>query len=156
MKYICAKRFDGLDLQGHRISVPLNSTLNAVNNVIIFSNRPVCMATSQVAYDHFAVDDDGQGRNRFALTHGILKDVEKMKSAHDTAYFAIVNDKHITAEEIQSKLAKLGDKPQAFFSSMKGLGFGHFLKPTGYWSHLFFNGGISELERLDELLKEAM
>ena len=73
MKYLCAKRFKGKGLAGH-FNIPRGSVLttNAIGR-LCFEDRAVCADTSEVSHNHFVIDDDGQGLDRFGRTQAILK-----------------------------------------------------------------------------------
>ncbi len=72
MKYITHHRYKGIDLCMKPINLPYGRELETVGEFIATADgRLVCAATSELAKQHFAKNDDGQGLLRGALTYAI-------------------------------------------------------------------------------------
>lgn len=73
MSYICCKRFKGEGLAGH-FNIPKGSVLT-VNQIgrLCYEDKAVCVSSSELSHEHFAVNDDGQGEERFSLTQAIIR-----------------------------------------------------------------------------------
>lgn len=154
MEYITAKKFSGLSLSG-QTTIASGKTVQCVGGIIVNGEQPVCYATSQNCYDHFARNDDGEGKKRFALTHGILKSIADAKAAYNEAIAEIMHEE-ISNGEKQAKLDALDNKPARFFEAVNAdSGFGAMMK-NGVWNVMFYNAGIEALERLDALTKEIL
>lgn len=92
----------------------------------------ICGATSKAAHDYFAINEDGQGLRRGALTEAIIKTLEPMKGEtrehRAERWLVVLNDP--VCQKHDSK--KLDD---------------HFL-----WGHSFFVAPIEELEHIAALV----
>lgn len=157
MYYIVCKTYDKKGIDGNaRLTV--GTRLEASANLIWFLGRRVCLLTSQNAYDHFAIDDDGMGRKRFALTHGILKDVAKMKADYADKVDSIIKDKTISNEEKELRISGIRNRAAEFFDAVyENPEWAPFMKKVGsdgIWGHRFYNGDIQALEALDAKLNE--
>ena len=72
MKYITHHRFKGLAMCGEELNLPYGTELTAAGNVLVTGDgKSVCCRTSENALRHFAVNEDGQGLERGALTYAI-------------------------------------------------------------------------------------
>lgn len=67
MKWITHKTFDRLSLGGP-MTIKRGERLEEIRGVLFHDGRPVCLATSQVAKEHFAPDRDGRGLERGDIT----------------------------------------------------------------------------------------
>lgn len=70
MKYVVHRRFKRKGIGGE-FNLPHGTECEEVEGVICYQGRPICLNTSQVAKEHFAVNDDGRGLQRGELTHSI-------------------------------------------------------------------------------------
>lgn len=72
MRYIARKRarFRGCD--GQEVNIPYGSVLEERDGFLLWQGKPLCVDTSQNAYDYFSRDDDGNGQERGALVSAIL------------------------------------------------------------------------------------
>ena len=154
MEYITAKKFSGLSLSG-QTTIASGKTVQCVGGIIVSGEQPVCYATSQNAYDHFARNDDGEGRKRFSLTHGVLKSIVEAKTAYNEAIAKIMHEE-ISDEEKQAKLDALDNKTARFFEAVNADPVFRTMMKNGVWNMLFYNAGIEQLERLDALAKEIL
>lgn len=72
MKYITHHRFKGLSICGKQLNLPYGTELDTIGDFLITKEQqPVCYKTSENAKIHFAVNDDGHGLERGALTYAI-------------------------------------------------------------------------------------
>lgn len=70
MRYVCCRRYRGLDLNGKFINLPYASSLKVEGRYITtLDNRPLAFVKSETAHKYFAVDDDGDGLKRGELTY---------------------------------------------------------------------------------------
>ena len=67
VRYIVKKRMREAGISG-RVNLPYGTEVEAVDGLIIHQGAAVCAVTSRNAHLYFARDDDGQGRERGALT----------------------------------------------------------------------------------------
>ena len=153
MELICCKKYDKIAIDGP-MRINVGTKVQSKANILFHEDKRICLATSQNCYDHFAINDDGYGRKRFSLTHGILADVEKIKADYYDACREIAKEQ-IPTEEKQRKFDALDNKPERFFSAMYADPiFSKYLK-NGTWGFMFYYAGIDQLERLDALMKEV-
>ena len=72
MRYVCTRRYRGLDLNGKFINLPYASALKVEGRYITtLDNRPLAFVKSETAHKYFAIDDDGDGLKRGEITHKI-------------------------------------------------------------------------------------
>lgn len=80
MKYVAHHRYRGLDAGGRPMNVPYGTEYDTIGGFIATpEGRGICFPTSEVAHRYFAVNDDGQGLERGALTHAIAYSSRKRK-----------------------------------------------------------------------------
>lgn len=113
MEYICVKPYKG---------IPVGDRLNAVDGKIKRRGEFLCYVTSQSAYDHFSLNEDGLGNKRFELRREILGKVAEFALAHSEAVAEIMaTDK--TDEEKEALTASLTDKSLTALGSLEAKGF---------------------------------
>lgn len=129
MEYICHKRFKGKAFYGD-VSIPYGTKLYAKEGILhTNANEPICYITSQVAYDHFAVNDDEQGLKRGELTSEIIKTL------------AVRDDKYQTRwDKIWSDISLLRYKRIEY-------------DDYWLWNFSFFNASIADLEKIYNMIK---
>lgn len=160
MKYIACKSFNGNGLCG-QIKVSKGTHLEVTDSGIITANeKPICLITSQRAYDYFAYDDDGNGKVRYNLTHTIISNIGKIN--HEAQTNADSIRKSAPEEPTEEQLAELNAsieacyaKPRALLAHIKS-NYPTFVRPNGSWSFDFYRGGIAELQALDAKVKEEL
>ena len=76
--YIVTKKFAGYAICGD-IVLQEGMPLIASQGYIICPQGPVCIVTSQNAYDYFSQNDDGNGEERGRLVQDILHRIYKLK-----------------------------------------------------------------------------
>ena len=96
MRWITHKTFDRLALGG-RMTIKRGELLEEIRGVLFRDGRPVCLATSQVAKEHFAPDRDGRGLERGDITRHIaygppLSDIQKSVIRTDPFFQRFVQD----------------------------------------------------------------
>lgn len=133
MKYIVHQRFRGTCLCG-AVNLPALTVGECRGGIIYVGGRPVCLASSEVAHQHFSPDNDGKGLRRGKLTQAIQKALAKRDAGYQTRW-----DK-VWANPICQpyKRTEYGD---------------YWL-----WNHDFFCASISDLEHIARLIgvKEAV
>lgn len=76
MQYITTRRVRLKALCG-MVNIPWGTRLEAVDGILTWNGLPVCVSTSQSAYDFFARNDDGHGLERGRLTAAIVRRLSK-------------------------------------------------------------------------------
>lgn len=71
MKYITRKRYKKKCIQGY-VNIPFGTELESKENMIFYKDKPVCIDTSQDAFDYFVSNEDGNGLQRSNLINWIL------------------------------------------------------------------------------------
>lgn len=89
--YIVKKRMRLEGIRG-RVNLPYGTEVEAVDGMIIYKGEAVCAVTSRNAHLYFARDDDGQGRERGALTLAITKRLEKRDKDHQARWDRVWED----------------------------------------------------------------
>lgn len=125
--YIVKKRMR-LEGIGGRVNLPYGTRLEAVDGVIIQKGAAVCAVTSRNAHLHLARDDDGQGRERGALTLAITSTLEKRDKDHQARWDRVWEDE--TAQKYRRQ-----DHED------------HFL-----WGHAFFEAPVEDLRHIADLI----
>lgn len=82
-RYIARKRARFKACNGQRVNIPYGSVLDAQDGILLWKGAPLCVDTSQNAYDYFSRDDDGQGQERGALVGAILSRLALGKNDRD-------------------------------------------------------------------------
>lgn len=100
MKWITHKTFDRLALGGP-MTIKRGELLEEIRGVLFRDGRPVCLATSQVAKEHFSPDGDGRGLERGDITRYIafgppLSDLQKAIIRADPFFQRFVQDNQET------------------------------------------------------------
>ena len=96
MKWIAHKTFDRMALGGP-MTITRGERLEEIRGVLFHDGRPVCLATSQVAKEHFSPDGDGRGLERGDITRYIafgppLSDLQKAIIRADPFFQRFVQD----------------------------------------------------------------
>ena len=84
-RYIVKQRARIATLPGP-VNLPYGTEVEAVEDYLIHQGRRLCAVTSRKAHLYFARDDDGQGRERGALTLAITKRLEKRDKDHQARW----------------------------------------------------------------------
>lgn len=77
---------------GGHVNLPYGTRLEAVDGMIIHKGAAVCAVTSRNAHLHLARDDDGQGRERGALTMAITSTLEKRDKGYQDRWDLVWED----------------------------------------------------------------
>lgn len=125
--YIVKKRMRLEGIRG-RVNLPYGTEVEAVDGMIIYKGEAVCAVTSRNAHLYFARDDDGQGRERGALTLAITSTLEKRDKDHQARWDRVWEDE--TAQKYRRK-----DHED------------HFL-----WGHAFFKAPVEDLRHIADLI----
>ena len=96
MKWIAHKTFDRMALGGP-MTIKRGERLEEIRGVLFQHGRPVCLATSQAAKEHFSPDGDGRGLERGDITRYIafgppLSDLQKAIIRADPFFRRFVQD----------------------------------------------------------------
>lgn len=100
MNWIAHKTFDRPALGGP-MTIKRGERLEEIRGVLFQHGRPVCLATSQVAKEHFSPDGDGRGLERGDITRYIafgppLSDLQKAIIRADPFFQRFVQDNQET------------------------------------------------------------
>ena len=69
MKYICTRDYSGVIGNGDTANLAYGAEFETIGSFIAHDNKAVCRIGSQVAREYFAINDDGNGLERGAITH---------------------------------------------------------------------------------------
>ena len=127
VRYIVKKRMREAGISG-RVNIPYGTAVEAVDGLIIHQGAAVCAVTSRNAHLYFARDDDGQGRERGALTLAITSTLEKQDKDHQARWDRVWEDE--TAQWYRRQ-----DHED------------HFL-----WGHAFFEAPVEDLRHIADLI----
>lgn len=131
-RYIAHKRFKGKCLCGD-VNIPAQSELWCHAGVLCYVGKPICFETSEVAHQHFARNDDGEGMRRGKLTQAIQKTLAKRDKGYQARW-----DK-VWADPVCQPYRR------------------EDYADYWLWNHDFFGAGVSRLQHIAELIgtKEA-
>lgn len=130
-KYIVTKRFKGITASGN-LNLPYGTECFAesvgTQRAIFCDKGLVCYVDSQVAYDYFAHNDDGNGFERGRLTAAIIARLSKKDKMH------------------QERWDKIWDDPccQKYKRSD--------YSDRWFWNYDFYNAPLSDLQHIARLV----
>lgn len=127
MQYIVHNRFKDIALCGP-VNLKATSQCWEAEGVIFYEAQPLCYATSENSFEHFARNDDGNGMLRGQLTHAIKKRLAKRDAQYQERWDKVWADK---------LCAKFKRKEYADF---------------WIWNKAFHDAEIGELEYVAELI----
>lgn len=127
VRYIVKKRMREAGISG-RVNLPYGTAVEAVDGLIIHQGAAVCAVTSRNAHLYFARDDDGQGRERGALTLAITSTLEKRDKDHQARWDRVWEDE--TAQKYRRQ-----DHEDYFL-----------------WGHAFFEAPVEDLRHIADLI----
>lgn len=128
MKYIVHKRFKEKAICGN-VNIPALTECEAINGMIYFNHKPICLITSENAHLYFARNDDRNGMQRGKLTSDIIS---KLKT-RDNNY--------------QERWNKIWD--DAVCQAYKR----HEYSDHWLWNHAFYNADINTLLYIAKLIE---
>lgn len=85
MKYITRRRYKKKCIQGN-VNLPFGTTLYSIGNMIYYNNKPVCLDTSQDAFDYLVSNEDDQGLLRIKLIDYILEHTSSKYQNNNSLY----------------------------------------------------------------------
>lgn len=91
VRYIVKKRMREAGISG-RVNLSYGTAVEAVDGLIIHQGAAVCAVTSRNAHLYFARDDDGQGRERGALTLAITSTLERRDKGYQDRWDLVWED----------------------------------------------------------------
>lgn len=91
IRYIVKKRMKADGICGP-VNLPYGTAVEAVEDYLIHQGRRLCAVTSRKAHLYFVRDDDGQGRERGALTLAITKRLEKRDGGYQRRWDLVWED----------------------------------------------------------------
>lgn len=125
--YIVKKRMRLEGIRG-RVNLPYGTEVEAVDGMIIYKGEAVCAVTSRNAHQYLARNDDGQERERGALTMAITSLLEKRDKGYQDRWDLVWED------EISRKYRHPEHED-------------HFL-----WGHAFFEAPVEDLRHIADLI----
>lgn len=167
MKYIIYKRFKGLAICGLDTNLPYGTECYSQDGLIWYNGFPLCRITSENAYLHFAINEDGCGINRGKLTTKIKEKLAGIKiltkkylqdnpcvlqrsslgpAIDETEYCKKYPYTFIFTEETQ----KLWDRiwnDKSLYKYKRSENEEHWL-----WNHDFYDAPIADLEHIAKLI----
>jgi hypothetical protein len=72
MTYITIKRYKHNAIGGY-LNLPYGTPVDNIDGMLCYNGKPICVARSFNAHEHFARNDDGHGQERGKLSHAIIK-----------------------------------------------------------------------------------
>ena len=125
--YICTKTYDGNTEAGHHAHINVGEILLCIAGRIARHNASVCLVTSYVAHQYFAINDDGRGMERGYLTYEIA--FAPREREHDDGYIY-----RFSQDELDMLCAE----------------YPHWLKQQAplLFNHDFFQADVEELKEL--------
>lgn len=127
IQYIVKKRMKAEGLDGY-FNLPYGTAGEAVGEIIYCQGKAVCAVKSRKAHLFFARNDDGQGRERGALTLAITSTLERRDKAHQERWNRVWED------ETAQKYRRTDHED-------------HFL-----WGHEFFEAPVEDLRHIAALV----
>lgn len=128
MKYITIKRAKFNSISGY-VNIRFGEELICVDGILIYKENPICVSTSQNAYDFFAVNDDNRGLERGKLVQYIKNSLSKRDDLYQYRWDKIWSDK------ICKKYRRI-DHPDVWI-----------------WNHDFYNADILDLQHIVNLIQ---
>lgn len=132
MEYIIYSRFREKGVKGCCLNLPYGTICNSKENIIFYNNQPICFITSQIAYDYFSRNDDGQGLKRGKLVNKIMSTLSNKKDG-----------------KYQNRWDKLWEDEYCHKFRRKEHG-DHWL-----WSFDFYNAEIEDLQYILDKISEV-
>lgn len=148
MRYITCKTFNGKGISG-MLKISKGSAIEVTDTGFLTHNEDlICAVSSQNAYDHFARNDDGNGMERFVLTHGIIADLSGIMVKANQAAIEMREGGEASEEQIDACYAKY-DEAIAYIKANHP----SFIRENGSWSFEFYNADVSGLSDVSEKVK---
>ena len=91
-KYIARKRARFNAIGGHPVNIPYGTALECKGGFIMWQGKKLCYPTSQLAFEFFSQNDDGNGLKRGELVGKILSRLEKQDGNHQNRWDKIWAD----------------------------------------------------------------
>lgn len=110
------------------VNLPYGTEAEAVEGFLTYQGRRLCAVTSRKAHLYFSRNDDGQGRERGALTTAITKRLEKRDRDHQRRWDLVWGD------PVCRKYQRADSED-------------HFL-----WGHGFFEAPVEDLRHIAALI----
>lgn len=157
MEYVSGIIFNRKALCGN-IKITKGSTLVLDNDILYYNGKEICHSKSQNAFDHFARNDDGKGKERFALSHEILNLIIAKKKAYDEAVVEALkgyekDENGNYPEEAINAIKAIKNPLESFFAEVRNdQKLRTFLNSQGMWNVNFYNASLEDLNRLKSLL----
>lgn len=154
MKYITGKTYHKKTVKNVLLDIPKGTEVELIDNLLYLGNEPICYITSGQSHEYFARNDDGNGLERYKLSHQIVDKIIEIVSAYNERYKAIVLsfDENTTDDEKVKAFASLEDTVSEAYKKIKVVlprGVDNFNnKLTTY----FYNAEIEQLEQILRVL----
>lgn len=127
MQYIVHRRFKEKAICGY-VNIPAQTVCEVESGFIMYNGKQLCATRSENAHIYFAVNDDGLGMKRGALTRKIINTLKNKDDLHQKRWDAVWDD------QLCQKYRRHNHDD-------------HWL-----WNHLFFNADIKDLQYILKLV----
>lgn len=127
MEYIVHSRFNGHAICGD-VDLPENTKCECVEGMILYHGNPICVVFSENSHRHFAINNDGKGKQRGDLTKRIVRCLASTDENYQKRWDLIWDD--IICQKYKDKMH--GD---------------YWL-----WNHAFYKAKIEDLQHIAELI----
>ena len=91
-RYVARRRARFKGYNGQQVNIPYGSILEAQGGFLMWKGEPLCVVTSQNAYDFFSQDDDGQGEARGRLVGSIMARLERRDNNYQARWNKVWSD----------------------------------------------------------------
>lgn len=134
-RYVARRRARFLGCNGQQVNIPYGSILEAQDGFLLWKGQPLCVDTSQNAYDFFSRDDDGNGLQRGKLVAAILSRLDTPRNA---------------GKEVREEIQAHWNKVWADSRCQK------YKRPEHedfwLWNHDFYNAPVVDLQHIAMLV----
>lgn len=90
-RYIIHKRFKGNAICG-QVNLPYGTVCDCKDGVLMYNGQYLCFVGSENSHQHLAIDEDGNGLRRGALTRAIMQKLSKRDDKYQARWDKIWED----------------------------------------------------------------
>ena len=155
MTYIVCKAFKKKGISGD-FSISRGTSIEVTSTgYLTHGERLICAISSQNAYDYVASNDDGNGRNRFNLSHSIIADIAELSASAQHAASEIASSIPEGEEPTEEQAAAIDACYANYKEAIAYINehYPKFIRANGSWSFDFYNAAINELSDVSAKVK---